>query len=508
MSRRSFKGQQIAVCSATAREPASHDAWSWSSAFYSGPDYVTEVPFMRWNHELYFDPDVENQRNFKSQCRHGAFIDGAEMFDNAVFRISRAEASGMDPGHRLTLETGYEALVRCGYTAKSLMNSRGGVYVANPDAKEWNAAPKENVGGGVCGSGGSIACGRFSFVHGLKGPCISVDVGGASSLMTVNFASASLSRTGKWEPIPFALCNGWNLQLAPSNFVQNSISGWLCPQGRVFAYDASAAGYVRGDAVVSLVLKAHTDIVDGNVVVNEGPTLGQLTGSATNQSGRRAHLTAPDASSQQDVIYEALRQAGISPLDVDACETMAEGRIIHDAAEVTATCRGYRPEGLAGNEETAPLDILSMSNSLGNQLEVQGLSQILRVLLAASFGSVQPTLHLRILNPYCDIDLCERNAQIASEPLEFRLLSVFSGISNRSVTGTNCHCIGFGQVPEHAVPNPEAPPRVRAPAPIQQQAPPPSVFVTPPRMPEVLKNFPDGGDDLRGKLRELSGGGI
>ena len=33
----------------------------------------------------------------------------------------------MDPGHRLTLETGYEALVRDGYKGSSLMNSRGGV---------------------------------------------------------------------------------------------------------------------------------------------------------------------------------------------------------------------------------------------------------------------------------------------------------------------------------------------------------------------------------------------
>ena len=49
-----------------------------------------------------------------------------------------------------------------------------------------------------------------------QGPCISIDVEGASSLVAVNYASANLSRTGNWDPIPFALCNSWNLQLTPA----------------------------------------------------------------------------------------------------------------------------------------------------------------------------------------------------------------------------------------------------------------------------------------------------
>ena len=30
-------------------------------------------------------------------------------------------------------------------------------------------------------------------------------------------ASANLSRVGNWDPIPFALCNSWNLQLSPTS---------------------------------------------------------------------------------------------------------------------------------------------------------------------------------------------------------------------------------------------------------------------------------------------------
>jgi len=295
--------QRIAIRAASVKQVGTEDPLSWVFAFSSCIDYATQVPMMRWQFENTYMDDPKAFQEGKTNCMHGAFIDGVELFDNAAFRISRAEASGMDPGHRLTLETGYEALVLDGYKGNTLMNTRGGVYVANPPPSEWGLTPKEIVGGGVCGGGGSIACGRFSFVHGLKGPCISVDVEGASSLVAVNYACSNLSRTGSWEPIPFGICNSWNLQLSVMPFIHLSASGFLSPKGRTFTFDASASGYIRGDCVTSIVLKAMSEMVDGQQVVKDdgGVVLGELAGSATNQSGRRSALSAPDCMALQEV---------------------------------------------------------------------------------------------------------------------------------------------------------------------------------------------------------------
>ncbi|CAE7944072.1 swnK, partial [Symbiodinium necroappetens] len=137
----------------------------------------------------------------------------------------------MDPGHRLTLETGYEALVKDGYRANTLMNSRGGVYVANPPPVEWAMTPKDIAAGGVCGGGGSIACGRFSFVHGLKGPCISVDVEGASSLVVVNYAWCC-------SPVLLLLSQKLPSELLPPGLLP-FVFGATCMSRRILALSGS-----------------------------------------------------------------------------------------------------------------------------------------------------------------------------------------------------------------------------------------------------------------------------
>lgn len=453
INREKINTQRVALRSVCSKEPGTDDPECWALAFNSGPDYALQVPMMRWQHESYFEDSPEAYRQGKTDCMHGVYIEGIELFDCMAFRISRAEASGMDPGHRLTLETGYEALIRDGYKVNTLMNSRGGVYVANPPPTEWGMTPKDIVGGGVCGGGGSIACGRFSFVHGLKGPCISIDVEGASSLVAVNYASANLSRVGNWDPIPFALCNSWNLQLSPTSFIQLSACRFLSPQGRTFCFDASASGYIRGDCVVSLVLKA-LEVEDGKA--KEDQVLGHLAGSATNQSGRRVAMAAPDCLALQEVIHEVVQQTQISPLDVDAVESFAGGKILDDCLEATALARAYRPQGTLHSDESAPLAIVSCKSGAGNQLEAMGLSQIIKVILGARAASINPTPHLRIINPHIDLEMCDRNAMLPSECINFRLPSTFTGILNRSIGGTNCHCIMFAKVPEEMYQKPKA----------------------------------------------------
>jgi len=461
MNHTSFVGQHISLRTCSIKQPSTYNPAAWSSAFTTGPDYAQEVPMLRWNIENHYHPHPESWEYGRTNCKHGSFFEGAELFDNALFRISKVEAGGMDPGHRLTLECGYEALVRDGYKVSTIMNTRGGVYVANPPPSEWGMAEKTSTFGGVCGGGGSIACGRFSFVHGMKGPCISVDVEAASSLVAINFCSTNLSRTGKWEAIPFGICNSWQLSLSPIFSVHMSAARRLNPAGRTFSFDASADGFIRGEVAVSVCLKALTSIVDDELKCNySGAWLGAIAATATNQSGRRSSMISPDATAMQECMYECLRTAEISPLDVDAVETCVDGNVLFDALEASATAKAYRPEGMPGLDETCTIGLLSGKTNWGNQIEANGLSTVIKVCCGAHWGAMNPCLHLRILNPHMDIEACERPAHFCTEMLEYRLSSTFTGVTNRSIAGTNVHALCWGQISkEHCSPIPQKDPQ-------------------------------------------------
>ncbi len=71
--------------------------------------------------------------------------------------------------------------------------------------------------------------------------------------------------------------------------------------------DASADGYVRGEAC----LAAHLQRPDDNAPDDRTRPLVLLCGSATNQDGRSSALTAPNGPAQQAVILTALAAAAL-----------------------------------------------------------------------------------------------------------------------------------------------------------------------------------------------------
>ncbi|CAE8658061.1 unnamed protein product, partial [Polarella glacialis] len=123
--------------------------------------------------------------SFKSFLRHGSFVDGAELFDNKFFGLSAMEASGMDPHQRVVLEVGYEALRKAGYVKGKLMNSLGGVYLGS----SMTIFGQVSTVSGATGGAASINSNRFSFCLGLKGPSMTCDTDGSSSLTAVHLGA-------------------------------------------------------------------------------------------------------------------------------------------------------------------------------------------------------------------------------------------------------------------------------------------------------------------------------
>ncbi|CAE7503264.1 ppsA, partial [Symbiodinium pilosum] len=439
-------GPQVAVKGTSCKFPSSYNAAGYWCGMQAGCDLVVEVPFSRWDHTDFFNKDPESWKWGATNCRHGSFIDGIEMFDNRFFNISPVESRGMDPAQRHILETSYEALYFSGYSKKSLMRSLLGVYIGAA-ATEMNLMPATALSSGT-GGASSITSNRISFCLGLQGPSFTMDAQGASSLAALTQGSMSLRfQTEHYKPNTAALVGGAYLMITGTSFILLSAKGHLSPQGRCFSFDQSAEGYAKSEGISNLVLELlRDDPKEGEPEVN-----GIIAATHSNHTGRSASLTAPNGAQEGELVIATCKQAAISPSSVDAVECFSHGLPLHDAVEATVLRRFLRGHA----EVEAPLCLGTGFTASGMGLECAGMAQILKVLVGQKYGAITPLLHLHQLNPEIEFPDNDDAALFSSEEIRIEGLSSYTGITGKGIGGTMCHAITLGTL---RTPDAQAPP--------------------------------------------------
>jgi len=132
-----------------------------------------------------------------------------------------------------------------------------------------------------------------------------------------------------------ALNSGVNLTLLPDVPAMFQRAGMMSPGGRCKTLDAAADGYVRGEAVVTALLQAQGEPSGQGTEDGSATWCLLLRGSAVNQGGRSSTLTAPNGPSQQDVLRNALQDAGASPDDIFGLQMHGTGRL-HSSTVIAA----------------------------------------------------------------------------------------------------------------------------------------------------------------------------
>mmetsp|Transcript_72973 Transcript_72973/g.171033 ORF Transcript_72973/g.171033 Transcript_72973/m.171033 type:complete len:756 (+) Transcript_72973:37-2304(+) len=425
--------QRVAVRSLAARYASSWDVHSWYMSQTSGPDFVTEVPLMRWDVDLYYDSDVEMWRAAKTVSRHGSFVEGTEYFDNKFFGLSPMEAKGMDPHQRVVLEVGYEALHAAGYTKGKLMNKIGGVYLGSSSTIFGMVSEVSGATGGAA----SINSNRFSFCLGLKGPSMTCDTDGSSSMTAIHLGGEAVLNKGHGVSNEFSLSGGVAFQLGPTWLPQMQAAGLLGGTGRCFTWDASAQGYTMGDGCGFAVQKRLADWVDGQQVYIEGePLVGSICGSSCGTVGTAASMHAPHGPSEQENVAQALQTAMLDALNIDAVECNGQGALLRDAVEVDSLLRVLR-----GEEIQAPLSMTAVKSRMGYATEAAGIASLHRLMLSAVWGVMAPNNHLQQLNPHLEF---ENKSGLLTEPLETPMRSTYMGVSAHGFGGTQVHVISYG----------------------------------------------------------------
>ncbi|MCG8334908.1 MAG: SDR family NAD(P)-dependent oxidoreductase, partial [Proteobacteria bacterium] len=384
----------IAIVGMSGQFPGSPDLESFWRSLIEEKSLVTEIPADRWQWEEFFgDPKGDNN---KTNCKWGGFLPDIKGFDASFFGISPREAEKMDPQQRLLLMEVWRAIENAGIRPSQLSGTKTGVFVGvcNDDFNELlSVSNNRHDAFSSTGTYFSIIANRISFFLNTKGPSVAVDTACSSSLVAVHQAVQAIN-SGECS---LALAGGVNVCLTPKRFISFSHAGLLSSDGLCRSFDKKANGYVRAEAVgVILLKKLSSAIKDNNTI------FGIIRASAINHDGRSNFLTAPDATSQAELVSSAYKSVSVDPTTIGYIETHGTGTALGDSIEINglkmAFEKMYKDFG-AEAPSRAHCGLGSVKTNIGHAESAAGITGIIKVLLALRNKKIPATINFHEINP-------------------------------------------------------------------------------------------------------------
>ncbi|MBL4968722.1 non-ribosomal peptide synthetase [Bacillus halotolerans] len=420
--------KDIAIIGMSLNVPGASTKSDFWDLLEKGENGIREFPASRLKDAADYLKSIQSEFN-GNQFVKGGYLDEIDRFDYSFFGLAPKMAQFMDPNQRLFLQSAWHAIEDAGYAGDSMNGSRVGVYagyskVGYDYERLLSANYPEELHQYIVGNLPSVLASRIAYFLNLKGPAVTVDTACSSSLAAVHMACKSLIS----DECEMALAGGIRTSLLPLRIGldMESSDGYT----KTFSKDSDGTG--SGEGAAAVLLKPLQDAVrDGDHIY------GVIKGSAMNQDGTTAGITAPNPAAQTEVIETAWKDAGIDPETLSFIEAHGTGTKLGDPVEFNGLCKAF--EKYTAKKQFCAIG--SVKSNIGHLFEAAGIVGLIKSVLMLNHKKNPPLAHFKEPNPlihfhsspfYINQEVAEFTP--GDEPLR-------GGISSFGFSGTNAHVV-------------------------------------------------------------------
>jgi len=249
----------------------------------------------------------------------------------------------------------------------------------------------------------NMASGQIAIRWGVKGPSVSISTACATGAHSIGYALRDI----QYGDADVMITGGSEAAISPV-----SISGFDAmralailkgdPKKASCPFDKERTGFViaEGCGVIILETLEHAE--------KRGATIyGEIVGFG--QSADAYHIAAPspDGEGPSLCMANALRDAGISPEDIDYINAHGTSTPLNDLAETKAIKNVFK-------EHAYKVPISSNKSMIGHLLGAAGAVESIFTLLSLREGIIPPTINYEHPDPECDLDYVPNEAREAT----------------------------------------------------------------------------------------------
>ncbi|KAH8695168.1 putative polyketide synthase [Talaromyces proteolyticus] len=205
----------------------------------------------------------------------------------------------------------------------------------------------------------------------------------------------------------------------------------LSPDGQCYSFDHRGNGYSRGEGFAVLVLKRVSDAIRDNDTIR-----GIIRSTGCNQDGFTPSITLPNPDSQEALIRQTYRKAGLSMVPTRFFEAHGTGTSVGDPNEAKALGSSFRQVRTTQD----PLWVGALKSNIGHLEGASGISGVIKAALVLEKAIIPPNTNFEKVNPKIDTEFLRIQFPVEPTPWPSKGLRRAS-VNSFGNAGTNAHVV-------------------------------------------------------------------